>query len=398
MIQLTRRQALGGLAGGAAGLFLPYKIANAASLALPSSPVALNIIDVAGNLQLTQKAIEKFGQDNPNLISKLTFSRAPSPELPAKLKAQQTANRVDIDLVLTGPGAMSDGIEQGLWIDIWTKYPDLLPNAEATYHEKALMMQKNFGQNEGVAVVYSPSGPLFEYAPDRVKDVPKNADELLAWVKANPGRFCYARPVNSGPGWTFLMAMPYILGDKDPSDPINGWEKTWAYLKELDEGIDYYPPGTTATMKELAEGSRDMIVSSFGWDINPRVLGVVPKEMETFALDGTHWVPDTQFMCIPRGVADDKVAVLLRLMSFMLEPSQQAYTYDHGYFYPGPAVKNVPLDMAPQESRDVLAEFGRPHYEELIAKYPVEAPLQPKALVAAFEKWDREVGANKSNK
>lgn len=398
MFRLTRRQALYGAAGSLTGLLLPIKFAHSASLSLPSTPVALNIIDVAGNLQLTQKAIEKFAADNPALVSKLNFSRAPSPELPAKLKAQQTANRVDIDLVLTGPGAMSDGIEQGLWIDVWTKYPDLLPNAEATYHEKALMMQKNFGQNEGVAVVYSPSGPLFEYNPEKVKETPKNAQDLLEWVKAHPGRFCYARPANSGPGWTFLMAMPYILGDKNPSDPINGWEKTWAYLKELDAGIEYYPPGTTATMKELAEGTRDMIVSTFGWDINPRALGVVPKEMETFALEGTHWVPDTQFMCIPRGVADDKVAVLLKLMSYMLEPAQQTYTYDHGYFYPGPAVKNVSLESAPQESREALAEFGRPHYEELIAKYPVVAPLKPRALVAAFEKWDREVGANKYNK
>jgi putative spermidine/putrescine transport system substrate-binding protein len=191
------------------------------------------------------------------------------------------------------------------------------------------------------------------------------------------------------------MAMPYILGDKDPSDPINGWEKTWAYLKELDEGIDYYPSGTTVTMKELAEGTRDMIVSTFGWDINPRVLGIVPKEIETFALEGTHWVPDTQFMCIPKGVADDKVAVLVKLMAFMLEPAQQAYTYDKGYFYPGPAVKDVPLSAAPQESQDAIAEFGRPQYDELIKKFPVEAPLKPQALVAAFEKWDREVGANK---
>src|SRR5690606_8912261 len=119
-------------------------------------------------LQLTQAAIEKFAEENPEIVSKITFSRAPSPELPAKLAAQQAANRVDIDLVLTGPGAMSDGITQGLWIDVWTKYPSVLPKAEDVYHDSALMMQKNFGQNEGVAVVYSPSGPLFEYAPDRV--------------------------------------------------------------------------------------------------------------------------------------------------------------------------------------------------------------------------------------
>lgn len=73
------------------------------------------------------------------------------------------------------------------------------------------------------------------------------------------------------------MALPHILGDKDPKDLTNGWEKTWAYLKEMDSAIDYYPSGTTATMKELSEGTRDMIVSTLGWDINPRAIGVVPR-------------------------------------------------------------------------------------------------------------------------
>lgn len=387
---VTRRSVLGGLSGT---VVLCASGALAQSARLPSSPVSLNIIDVAGNLQLTQAAIERFARENPKLVSRVTFNRATSPELPGKLKAQQQANKVDIDLVLTGPGAMSDGIQQDLWVDVWTSFAANLPKPEDTYHEQALIMQKNFGQDKGVAVVYSPSGPLFEYAPDRVKTVPKTAADLLAWVKANPNRFTYARPVNSGPGWTFLMGMPYILGDKDPKDPINGWDKTWNYLKELGAGIDYYPAGTGATMKELGEGTRDMIVTTCGWDINPRALGIVPKEAEVFALEGTHWIPDTQFMCIPKGVPEEKISVVLALMSFMLKPEQQAVTYDKGYFYPGPAVKGVTLAMAPQESRDILKEFGRPTYDDLIAKLPTEVPLTPERLVAAFRRWDQEIGS-----
>ena len=386
---ITRRGMLGGLSGTAV-LYATGALAQAAKL--PDSPVALNIIDVAGNLQLTQAAIERFARENPKLVSRLTFSRAPSPELPGKIKAQQQANKVDIDLVLTGPGAMSDGIQQDLWVDVWKAHAASLPKPEDVYHEQALMMQKNFGQAQGVAVVYSPSGPLFEYIPERVKTVPKTAADLLAWVKANPNRFTYARPVNSGPGWTFLMGMPYILGDKDPKDPMNGWDKTWSYLKELGTGIDYYPTGTAATMKELGEGTRDMIVTTCGWDINPRALGIVPKEAEVFALEGTHWIPDTQFMCIPKGVAEEKIGVLLALMSFMLKPEQQAFTYDKGYFYPGPAVKGVTLAMAPEESRAVLKDFGRPTYDDLIAKLPTEVPLTPERLVAAFRRWDQEIG------
>ncbi len=120
-------------------------------------------------------------------------------------------------------------------------------------------------------------------------------------------------------------------------------------------------------MKELGEGSRDMIASTTGWDINPRVLGIVPKEAKVFALEGFHWVADAHYMCVPKGVCDDKLAVLLDLMSYLLTAEAQAFTYDKGYFYPGPAVKDVPLSMAPEESQDALKEFGRPEYEAMIA-------------------------------
>ena len=105
---------------------------------------------------------------------------------------------------------------------------------------------------------------------------------------------------------------------------MKGWDKTWAYLKELGKGIDYYPGDTAPTMKELGEGTRDMIVSTCGWDINPRVLGIVPKEAEVFALEGTHWIADTQFMCIPKGVAEEKIRRLLALMSSCSSPSAGA--------------------------------------------------------------------------
>ena len=35
-----------------------------------------------------------------------------------------------------------------------------------------------------------------------------------------------------------------------------GWDKTWAYLKELGQNIEYYPSGTGAVMKEL-QGTAD---------------------------------------------------------------------------------------------------------------------------------------------
>jgi putative spermidine/putrescine transport system substrate-binding protein len=80
-------------------------------------------------------------------------------------------------------------------------------------------------------------------------------------------------------------------------------------------------------------------------------------------------------------------------MAFMLQPAQQAGTYDSGYFYPGPVVANVPLTMAPAASRAVLAEFGRPIYDKWISDVPAAVPLTPDRLVLAFRRWDEQIGS-----
>ena len=245
-------------------------------------------------------------------------------------------------------------------------------------------------------MVFSPSGPLLEYMPARVKDVPTTAEELLAWTRAHPHRFCYGRPANSGPAHTFIEGLPYLLGDKDPHDPVHGWDKTWSYLVELGKNIEYYPPGTVATLQELANGTRDIVVTIMGWDINPRVLGTVPKDAAIGVLKGFHWVPDAQYMVIPKGVSEPKLAVLMDMMSFMLTKKAQAFTYDDGFLYPGPAVQGVTLDMAPERSQKVLGEFGRPMYADLIRSVPTEVPLSAENLVYAFKRWDEQVGSKAS--
>jgi len=375
-----------------AGLFNGTTLAQ--GLALPKQPVALNIIDVAGNLALTQPALEAYRAAKPNLVSRMTYTKAPAPELPAKLKAQQAANRVDIDLVLTGTDALSAGIDQNLWVELLPAHAGGLPKLQDIYLEPAARMQ-GLARGQGVVVTYYPSGPLLSYMPARVRNVPKTAEELLEWSKQNKNKLIYARPANSGPGRTFMMGLPYILKDANPKDPVKGWDKTWAYLKALGENIEYYPSGTTPTMKEFGDGTRDMVVTTTGWDINPRVLGIVPKEAADFSLAGFSWVADAHYMCVPKGLGEEKLAVILDLMSFMLQPAQQAYAYDEGYFYPGPAVKGVTLAMAPKASQDALKEFGRPEYDAMIAGSPVELPLDPDVMVQAFRLWDEQVGGSK---
>ncbi len=68
-------------------------------------------------------------------------------------------------------------------------------------------------------------------------------------------------------------------------------------------------------------------------------------------------------------------------------------TYDKGYFYPGPAVKGVTLEMAPKESQDAIKEFGRPDLRQADRRQPIELPLDADKMVLAFQRWDQQVGS-----
>jgi putative spermidine/putrescine transport system substrate-binding protein len=358
----------------------------------PAAAVTLNIVDVAGNLALTKPMLDDFVKEHSDIISKVNTSTAKAPDLPGKLQAQEQGGALAIDLVLTGTDGLGSGIAGGLYTDL-TPYLSRISNMN-NYAPVAAKMQQQ-AKNQGVEVVWYPSGPLLEFDPAKVTKPPTTAQELLDWCKANPGKFLYAQPANSGPGRTLLMGLPYILGDTDPTNPETGWDKTWKYLQDLGSCAQTYETGTTNTMKKLANGSAWMVASTTGWDINARAIKTVPNTTKISTMKGFHWVSDAQFAAVPKGVSKDKLSAILNLLQFMLTPKEQAFAFDAGYFYPGPAIQGVTLDMAPQASQDIIKQYGRPEYDDLIKNNPIEVSLPPEVQVTAFKLWDQKVGSAK---
>src|ERR1700759_2251962 len=117
---------------------------------------------------LSQPALERFAKAHQDLVSRFVFTQATAPELAGKLKAQEDAGRVDIDFVLTGNDALAAGMEQGLWTEILPKYASHFPDLETLYLPGAWQMQK-MARGQAFVDDWYPSGPLLEYAPDRVK-------------------------------------------------------------------------------------------------------------------------------------------------------------------------------------------------------------------------------------
>jgi putative spermidine/putrescine transport system substrate-binding protein len=366
--------------------------ATPAAMVIPSKPVTINVLDVAGNLQLTKQMMENFKAKYPNIVSNITYTTASAPELAGKLKAQQAGGNAQISLVMTGTDGLSAGIKNDLLVKLLPDHEDMFPGLMDNYLAPAADMQ-GLAQGYGVEVVYYPSGPLYEYNPSKVTgDLPTTPETLLAWAKAHPGRFEYARPANSGPGRTWLMALPYMLGDKDPTDPVNGWDKTWAYLQDLGQYINVYQTGTTATMKDLAAGTVDMIATTTGWYINPILLGTVPTTTKVSNFTNMTWVTDAQYAVVPKGIDADTLTADLDLIAWMLHPDQQAYSFDKGYFYPGPAVKDVTLDMAPADSQTAVKSVLPAEFATWIDQYPKKTSLPADTQVTAFDLWDKKIG------
>src|SRR5437868_11586970 len=91
-----------GLLSAAALAVGAFALGSPALAQAPKSPQVINVVDVGGALALLQDAIEAYKAKNPTYVSRFTFTKAPAPELPGKLKAMQGAGRSDIELVLGG--------------------------------------------------------------------------------------------------------------------------------------------------------------------------------------------------------------------------------------------------------------------------------------------------------
>lgn len=352
-------------------------------------PITISIIDVGGDLASTGVIIENYKKANPQKVKEIKIQRAPAPELPAKIKAQQDAGRVDINLILTGQDAGSVLAANKQLIQLFPTYDKMFPKDELKEEAKIL---QDAGGGYLMTTVVNAGGPVFIYNPKKVQKPPKTIDELLAWAKANPQKFLYARPANSGPGRSIMCGLPWILGDKAPMDPEKGWDKAWAFMKEFGKYIEYYPTGTLFTLREFAQEQRWMISGIMEWDMKPRAEGVIPPEAKITILDNTTFIIDGHYWGIPKGVPQNEVEVILDMMKFMRRVDQQVLTYKA---FIGPTIKAATLDKAPADIRDYVKEFWRPEYDQIGPgkKYKMASQLDFKELTYAMERWDREIGA-----
>lgn len=127
-------------------------------------------------------------------------------------------------------------------------------------------------QNMDEAAPYRGSAVVLAFNSLRVKHPPRTMSALLAWIKANPGKFTYNTPSSGGSGDAFVQAIitdnvsagvRHKLTLSTPYSPNleKNWAKGLAVLKNLNASIyrhGVYPNGNSAVLQLLSSGAIDM--------------------------------------------------------------------------------------------------------------------------------------------
>jgi putative spermidine/putrescine transport system substrate-binding protein len=143
------------------------------------------------------------------------------------VQAQAIGGHMGDSLILGGPDVFGAAEQEHVLVNQLPADAQNLPDLSTVQDASRAALQKT-SNGDGILVNYDLNGPFVAYNPSQVGagDVPATPEAILAWAKAHPGKFAYATPSGSGSGRAFLQALPYLLGDSDPSDPAKGWTRT----------------------------------------------------------------------------------------------------------------------------------------------------------------------------
>jgi putative spermidine/putrescine transport system substrate-binding protein len=216
------------------------------------------------------------------------------------------------------------------------------------------------GFNSDYSLPYRGSQVLLAYDTTKLspEDAPKTWDDLVTWIKANPGEFIYNRPDGGGSGGNFVRRAIHQANGLDPDAftlenfseeyAAETLGRAWEILMDIaphlyDGGA--YSSGNTQSIQLLAQGVvtmvpvwSDQILQAIDQGVLPETTGLV--QLQDLALVGGF----TRAIVIDNGVNRDAA---LQLADFILtEEMQSAILTELGGF---PGVSWEHIDPALRE-------------------------------------------------
>lgn len=238
---------------------------------------------------------------------------------------------------------------------------------------------------EGLASPWGMAQLVFFYDSARMEaaKLPRNADELLAWAEANPGRFSYPQP----PDFTGSSFLKQVLLEKAadrsvlerPVDEEIFAEATKPLFDYLDalhkvawRSGRAFPQNYPAMKQLLADGELDIIFAFNPAEASSAIAnGELPDTVRSFTFPGGT-LANTHFVAIPYN-ANAKAGALVTA-NFLISPEAQVRKEDPAY-WGDPTVlsmdklepdaraafASIDLGVATLKPEELAPALGEPH-------------------------------------
>jgi putative spermidine/putrescine transport system substrate-binding protein len=277
--------------------------------------------------------------------------------------AKQAGKASGVDLWETG-GLLEQGGQAGL---IQKMDPTLVPNLSKV--STAVM-----GQMQSYGVPYRGSSVVLAYNSKQVSSPPKTLDDLLSWVKANPGQFTYNPPDTGGSGGNFVTRV-LMMGIAPADVPLfqtgydaskeTEWAQGWTTLKGLGPSIyqhGFYPKGNVPVLQTLGKGSISVAPVWSDQGLSYLAQKLLPPEVKLLQIDPP-FAGGASFVGV---VADSpNKDASYAFLNWLLTPGPQTIVVNQMNGYPGVDWKYMPTavqekfaDIAKSYSFGFSSKFG----------------------------------------
>ena len=282
---------------------------------------------------------------------------------------------------------------------LYGPFADLLPNQKLVDSKRA-SVSNDFGEPvEGWESAWGSAQVVMIYDSKRTPNPPQTMGALLAWIRANPGRFTYPAPPDFT-GSVFVRQVFYHVagnvdswqGKFDEKNFEKAAAKTYRVLSDLAPNLwrqgQTYPQSPVQLHQLLADGEVDFAISYHPGKASEMIQnGLYPDTVRTFVFEeGT--ISNTHFVAIPFNAADKEGAMVVA--DFLISPEAQLKKADVAVWGDLPAIDIGRLDAGWQDRFKNLPRGIATLSDEKLQSHQLPEP--PSEILIRLEKgWDRHV-------
>lgn len=193
-------------------------------------------------------------------------------------------------------------------------------------------------------IPYRASSVLLAYDTKSVATPPKTLDDLLAWIKANPGKFTYNTPDSGGSGQSFVATvLDKTVSDADRAQMTTdykpeletSWAAGFATLASLNPYVyqkGVYPNGNNQVLDLLSSGQISMAPVWSDQFITGQKNGQIPATIAYTQISNPSLTGGAAYLGIPS--ASPRQAGALKLAAWLLSSDAQVLISDGISGYP----------------------------------------------------------------